>query len=64
MKDLNRFCYRSETCKIIIKELEFETKWGDNTGTYSTIEGVLEKIKGNLEKNFHWMGDSSVDGDK
>ena len=48
-KDVMRFCFRSETCRLVIPELDFETGYGDNKGVYSTIEGIIENIKNTLQ---------------
>mmetsp|Transcript_129715 Transcript_129715/g.193083 ORF Transcript_129715/g.193083 Transcript_129715/m.193083 type:complete len:93 (+) Transcript_129715:311-589(+) len=42
-KDLMRDCFKSETCKVIIPEIDFEYTYGSSGGVYSTVEGILEK---------------------
>jgi len=44
-EDLMRFCFKSESCKLTIPEMEFETGYGDGKGVYTTIEGILSSIR-------------------
>ena len=43
--DLKRDLFKSETCKVEIPELELELDYGTLGGAYTTVEGLLEKIK-------------------
>jgi len=62
--DLNRDLFKSETSKIVIPELEFETDTGSLGGMFTTVEGLLEKIVNNLENIPFSFGDSSVGENK
>lgn len=57
-EDLTRDVFKSETAKIIIPELEFETDTGSMGGMFTTVEGVLTKIIDNLENVPFAFGDS------
>ena len=59
VKDINRFCFKSETCRMVIPELGFESGYGDNKGVYSTIEGILSNLLETMRGNYPFMGDSS-----
>jgi len=42
-EDIKRFLFRSETCKVLIPELGFESGFS-NDSKYTTVEGLLEMI--------------------
>lgn len=60
-EDLNRDVFKSESSKIIIPELGFETGTGSLGCMYTTVEGVIDKLATNLENMPFTNGDSSVD---
>jgi zinc finger protein len=60
-EDLNRDMFKSETSKIIIPELEFETDTGSMGSMYTTVEGVIDKIITGLEDIPFSHGDSCED---
>jgi len=57
-EDLCRDIFKSETAKISIPELNFETDTGSMGGMFTTVEGVLSKILDNLENVPFSFGDS------
>lgn len=57
-EDLSRDIFKSETAKIIIPELNFETDTGSMGGMFTTVEGILSKILDNLENVPFSYGDS------
>lgn len=60
-EDLNRDVFKSESSKIIIPELGFETDFGSLGSMYTTVEGVIDKLANNLKHMPFTNGDSSVD---
>ena len=58
-EDLNRDCFKSESCKIKIPEIQFETAL-DIGSMYTTVEGLIDKICENLENMPFSSGDSAV----
>lgn len=56
--DLNRDVFKSETAKIIIPEVEFETDTGSMGSMYTTVEGVIDKLIKSLEDIPFSSGDS------
>lgn len=61
MDDLKRDCFKSETCKLTIPEIELELTYGTLGGRYTTIEGLIEEIHTNFKKNNPFAGGDSVD---
>jgi zinc finger protein len=57
--DFNRDVFKSETCKLIIPELGFETDTGSMGSVYTTVEGLIDKIIRNLDDTPFYHGDSS-----
>lgn len=57
--DLNRDIFKSETASICIPELEFETDSGSLGSMFTTVEGILEKIEGNIKNMPFSQGDSN-----
>ena len=57
--DLNRDLFKSETASITIPEIDFETDTGSMGGMFTTVEGVLEKIIGNISDLPFSQGDSN-----
>jgi zinc finger protein len=58
-EDFNRDLFKSETAKLIIPELGFETDTGSMGSMYTTVEGLLEKIISSLDDTPFYHGDSS-----
>ena len=52
--DLKRDLFKSDTASISIPEIEFEMGYGTLGGVYTTVEGLLEKVK-NIEINYRFM---------
>jgi zinc finger protein len=59
--DFNRDMFKSETAKIVIPELEFETDTGSMGSMFTTVEGVIEKLISNLNEIPFSHGDSNDD---
>nr|XP_046238317.1 zinc finger protein ZPR1 [Scatophagus argus] len=58
--DVTRDVLKSETCSILIPELEFELGMGALSGKFTTLEGLLKDIKDLIvSKNPFACGDSS-----
>ncbi|XP_046353050.2 zinc finger protein ZPR1-like isoform X1 [Haliotis rufescens] len=61
--DMSRDVLKSETCSILIPELDFETEMGTLGGKFTTVEGLLSDIQGQLkDSNPFFRGDSSQPG--
>ena len=61
--DMARDVLKSETASLSIPELEFETEMGTLGGKFTTVEGLLENVKGHLmSSNPFFHGDSSQPG--
>ncbi|XP_053308158.1 zinc finger protein ZPR1 [Spea bombifrons] len=59
--DLARDVLKSETCGVIIPELEFELGMGALGGKFTTLEGLLKDVKDLVvDKNPFTLGDSST----
>lgn len=59
--DLSRDVLKSETCSIHIPELEFEMGGAALGGRFTTVEGLLENVMEEIEKNSIWgAGDASA----
>jgi len=56
--DLNRDLFKSETAKILIKELDFETGSGSLTSSFTTVEGLVKNLVESLENSPFTFGDS------
>jgi len=56
--DLSRDCFKSETCKITIPEIDFSTDTGSLGGIFTTIEGLIDKLVKNIEDIPFSKGDS------
>lgn len=60
--DLTRDVLKSETCTMMIPELDFEAQLVTNGGKFTTVEGLLEAIKEQLlTGNPFLMGDSATE---
>ncbi|XP_065055965.1 zinc finger protein ZPR1-like [Rhopilema esculentum] len=63
--DLNRDVLKSETCQVMIPELDFEVGSGSIGGRFTTVEGLLTSIKEQLETSCPFFtGDSAVSDSK
>lgn len=49
---------KSETCNLVIPEVELELTYGSLGGRYTTVEGLLDEVLQNLKKNNPFFGDS------
>lgn len=58
--DLKRDLFKSESCCVKIPDLELELDYGTLGGAYTTVEGLLEKIKGHM-KDLNAFSDSDDD---
>ncbi|KAM4582513.1 zinc finger protein ZPR1 [Fundulus diaphanus] len=59
--DMSRDVLKSETCSVLIPELEFELGMGALGGKFTTVEGLLRDIKDlTVSKNPFMCGDSST----
>lgn len=59
--DMTRDVLKSETCAILIPELEFELGMAALGGKFTTLEGLLKDIKALIvDRNPFVLGDSSV----
>lgn len=43
--DIKRFLFKSETCKMVIPEIDLELTMGTLGGVYTTVEGLMEKVR-------------------
>lgn len=59
-EDLNRDCFKSESAKLIIPHLEFETDTGSMGSMFTTVEGLIEKLITNLNDTPFSQGDSMI----
>ncbi|XP_062375184.1 zinc finger protein ZPR1 [Sardina pilchardus] len=57
--DMTRDLLKSETCSVLIPELEFELGMGALAGKFTTVEGLLKDIRELILKNPFSCGDSS-----
>ena len=48
VSDLKRDLYKSDSCCVKIPEIELELDYGTLGGAYTTVEGLLEKIKNHM----------------
>eukprot|EP00088_Acartia_fossae_P053748 TRINITY_DN6132_c0_g1_i1.p1 TRINITY_DN6132_c0_g1~~TRINITY_DN6132_c0_g1_i1.p1 ORF type:complete len:174 (-),score=52.75 TRINITY_DN6132_c0_g1_i1:405-848(-) len=59
--DLNRDILKSETCSIAIPELEFEMGGHALGGRFTTLEGLIDNMEEEIEKNSLWgAGDAAA----
>ena len=58
--DLNRDVFKSETSKIVIPEVGFETSEGSMGSMFTTVEGIIDKLCTQLLDTPFTTGDSSV----
>ncbi len=57
-EDLKRDLFKSETCSVVIPEIDLELQTGTLGGVYTTVEGFIEKIEDNFVENNPFVGDS------
>lgn len=63
--DLSRDVLKSDTCIVRLPDLGLELQPGTLGGIYTTLEGLLRTIQGELRKqSVYWLGDSSKDSDQ
>ena len=58
--DLNRDVFKSETSKVVIPEVGFETSEGSMGSMFTTVEGIIDKICTQLLDTPFSTGDSSI----
>lgn len=58
-EDLNRDLFKSDSCVLKIKELDFEMSAGSMGSFYTTVEGIFEKILDTLKTQNPFVGDSA-----
>ncbi|XP_037071915.1 zinc finger protein ZPR1-like [Pollicipes pollicipes] len=61
--DMCRDLLKSETCSVEVPELKIHAGAHAISGRFTTVEGLLENIKDDLQKNPMFSGDSRPDGD-
>ena len=61
--DLNRDIFKSETSKIVIPEIGFETDEGSMGSLFTTVEGIIDKICDQLYNTPFSTGDSSFNNE-
>uniref|UniRef100_A0A914Z655 Zinc finger ZPR1-type domain-containing protein n=1 Tax=Panagrolaimus superbus TaxID=310955 RepID=A0A914Z655_9BILA len=62
--DLARDVLKCDTCNMAIPELEIEVGYGALSSRFTTVEGLLQATKEQLEEQSRFfMGDSAVDAD-
>lgn len=59
--DLNRDVFKSESSKIKIPEIGFESSDGSLGSMYTTVEGIIDKLCNNLAETPFTSGDSCSD---
>lgn len=63
--DMSRDVLKSETCTLVLPELDFSTQMGTMGGKFTTLEGILTEIKDQLQvNNPFFSGDSSEENMK
>ncbi|KAE9549284.1 hypothetical protein FO519_007506 [Halicephalobus sp. NKZ332] len=61
--DLARDVLKSDTCSLEIPELELEVGGGALSGRFTTVEGILDAVRNQIEEQAKFfMGDSAVQG--
>ncbi|KAG8190136.1 hypothetical protein JTE90_026704 [Oedothorax gibbosus] len=63
-RDLTRDVLKSDTCRIIIKELELDVGSAAFKSRYSTVEGILSTIKEQLTESNPFITGDSADKDR
>lgn len=58
--DMSRDVLKSETCSILIPDLEFEMGGHALGGRFTTIEGLMDNIIESVEQNSIWGGSDGV----
>ena len=59
-EDLNRDVFKSETSKVSIPEVGFESSEGSLGSMFTTVEGIIDKICNQLLDTPFTSGDSSI----
>ena len=60
-EDINRDIFKSDSCRLLIPEIELELEPGTLGSMYTTVEGVMQKIIEHLVKvNPFSVGDSAT----
>lgn len=56
---LKRDLFKSDTCEVKIPEINFECTSSTLGGVYTTVEGLISRLKENFEKNNPFAGGDS-----
>lgn len=59
--DMRRDMFKSDSAYLAIPELELELEYGTLGGVFTTVEGILEKIKSHLQDNCPYITGDSED---
>ena len=62
-EDLNRDVFKSETSKICIPEIGFESDEGSMGSLFTTVEGIIDKVCDQLYNTPFSTGDSSINNE-
>jgi len=63
--DLSRDVLKTDTCKVVIPEMDLEVGAGIISGRFTTVEGLLSSVKEHLtEQAPFFVGDSSSDDER
>lgn len=60
--DLRRDLFKSDSAYMSIPELELELEYGTLGGVFTTVEGILEKVKTHLQDNCPFMMGDTTEG--
>lgn len=59
--DINRDIFKSDTCLLVIPEVDLELQPGTLGAVYTTVEGIIDKIMTHLDENNPFgQGDSAT----
>ena len=63
-EDLNRDVYKSDTCMLSVPEIDLELQPGTLGGVYTTVEGLIDKIRSHLSDTNPFGAGDSVTNEK
>ncbi|CAG8660268.1 8360_t:CDS:2 [Racocetra fulgida] len=64
IEDLSRDILKSETCSLIIPEIELELRSGTLGGRFTTVEGLLRQVHEELQDKVPFVSGDSVENDR
>lgn len=64
IEDLSRDILKSETCKLVIPEIDLELDTGTLGGRFTTLEGLLMQVHNELESKVSFLEGDSGDAEK